>query len=84
MKIIQIATGVSALLFMAKVFLSKTIEGQSNAFLAVIILFTIFIWASHCVGMARIDNDIADEIKKNHFDNLNKRKRNRNVDDVQA
>lgn len=82
MKSIQITTGVSALLFMAKVYLSTTIEGQGNAFLAVIILFTLFLWASHCVGMAKIDNDIADEIKKNHFDKLNKRKRNRNVDGV--
>lgn len=84
MKTIQITTGVSALLFMAKVYLSSTPDGQANAFLAVIILSTLFLWASHCVGMAKIDNDIADEIKKNHFDKLNKRKRTRNVDDVQA
>ncbi len=84
MKSIQIATGISALLFMAKVYVSPTTDGQANAFLAVIILSTLFLWASHCIGMARIDNDIADEIKKNHFDNANKRKRTRNVDDVQA
>lgn len=84
MKTIQITTGLSALLFMAKIYLSTTIEGQGNAFLAVIILSTLFLWASHCVGMVKIDNDIADEIKKNHFDKLNKRKRTRNVDDVQA
>ena len=82
MKLIQITSGVSVLLFMAKVYLSDTIDGQSNAFLSVIILTIIFIWASHLIGMAKIDNDIADEIKKNHFDNLNKRKRNRNMDGV--
>jgi uncharacterized membrane protein len=82
MKIIQIISGLSTLLFMAKVYLTNNMESQMNCFLSAITLILIFILSSHYIGMAKIDNDIADEIKKNHFDKRNKYKRTSNVDNI--
>jgi multisubunit Na+/H+ antiporter MnhG subunit len=82
MKLVQYTSGLSTLLFMVKIYTTKSFEAQMDCFLAVIILVLIFILTSHYIGMANLENDIADEIKKNHFDKLNKRKRSSNLDNI--
>ncbi len=72
MKLVQYTSGLSTLLFMAKIYLTKSFEAQMDCFLAVIILILIFILTSHFIGMERINNDIADEIKRNHFNKKNR------------
>ncbi len=82
MKTIQIFSGLSMAIFMVKIYLTDNMESQMNCFLSAITLLLIFILSSHYIGMAKIDNDIADEIKKNHFDKRNKSKRTSNVDNI--
>lgn len=72
MKIVQYTSGLSTLLFGVKLYLTKSFEAQMDCFLAVMILILIFILTSHFIGMAKIDNDIADEIKRNHFNKKNR------------
>lgn len=79
MKLVQITSGLSTLLFMAKIYLTKSFDAQMDCFLAVIILLLIFILTSHYIGMEKINNDIADEIKRNHF---NKKRRANNHNGV--
>jgi hypothetical protein len=63
MKTIQTVSGVSLLYFFAQMALDVTQEGKSEAFMAVLMFFVIFLMASHLIGIQ--NNDIADEIKKN-------------------
>jgi uncharacterized membrane protein len=72
MKLVQYTSGLSTLLFMVKIYLTKSFEAQMDCFLAVIILILIFILTSHFIGMEKINNDIADEIKRNHFNKKNR------------
>lgn len=72
MKLVQYTSGLSTLLFMVKIYLTKSFEAQMDCFLAVIILILIFILTSHYIGMANLENDIADEIKRNHFNKKNR------------
>ncbi len=79
MKLVQYTSGLSTLLFMVKIYLTKSFEAQMDCFLAVIILILIFILTSHFIGMEKINNDIADEIKRNHFDKKSRTNNNNGV-----
>jgi hypothetical protein len=82
MKSIQIISGIAMIFFLTKVYVVASQEAKAECFMSSIIFMLILILTSHFIGMARIDKDISDEIKKNHFDKLNKRKRSTNVDNV--
>jgi hypothetical protein len=82
MKSIQIISGLAMIFFLTKVYVVEAQEAKAECFISSMVFLLILILASHFIGMARIDKDIADEIKKNHFDKLNKRKRSSNVGNI--
>lgn len=64
MRLIQTISGISILYFMAQVVLSDSQQAQMVSLMGAMIMFLIFLIASHYHGVQ--NKDITDEIRQNH------------------
>lgn len=64
MRAIQIVSGVSIVYFLVHCLIDTTEEAKTEALMAILTMFLVFLIATHLYGIQK--NDIADEVKENH------------------